>query len=95
METAYIALATRPEVRAGPDEFWDKAEAMMAEAARAGRDRAHHRRGRRRLLRAQARLHGQGRHRPEWTCGTLQLDYVLPERLGAEYIGEDGGSTGR
>jgi threonyl-tRNA synthetase len=26
----------------------------------------------------------------EWTCGTLQLDYVLPERLGAEYIGEDG-----
>src|SRR5690606_33643444 len=34
METAYIALATRPEVRAGPDEFWDKAEGMLAEAAR-------------------------------------------------------------
>jgi threonyl-tRNA synthetase len=26
----------------------------------------------------------------EWTCGTIQLDYVLPDRLGAEYIGEDG-----
>jgi threonyl-tRNA synthetase len=26
----------------------------------------------------------------EWTCGTLQLDYVLPERLGAEYVAEDG-----
>ncbi|OYW34868.1 MAG: threonine--tRNA ligase [Brevundimonas sp. 12-68-7] len=55
METAYISLGTRPETRAGSDEFWDKAEALMAEAARAA-----------------------------------QLDYVLPERLGAEYVGEDG-----
>ncbi len=35
METAYISLGTRPENRAGSDEFWDKAEALMAEAARA------------------------------------------------------------
>ena len=27
----------------------------------------------------------------EWTCGTIQLDYVLPDRLDAEYVGEDGG----
>src|SRR5690606_39032605 len=35
METAYINLATRPEIRAGSDEFWDKAEAMLLEASRA------------------------------------------------------------
>eukprot|EP01036_Dinobryon_divergens_P042248 gene42248-56118_t len=34
METKYIALATRPENRAGSDEFWDRAEGMLAEAAR-------------------------------------------------------------
>jgi len=35
MQTAYINLATRPEIRAGSDEFWDKAEGMLAEAAKA------------------------------------------------------------
>ena len=34
METAYVALATRPEKRVGSDEFWDKAEGMLLEAAR-------------------------------------------------------------
>jgi threonyl-tRNA synthetase len=90
METHEIALATRPEVRAGSDEFWDKAEAMLGEAARlAGVD--------------PVIAEGDGAfYAPKldfivkdaigrtWTCGTLQLDYVLPERLDATYIGEDG-----
>jgi threonyl-tRNA synthetase len=90
MQTHEIALATRPEVRAGSDEFWDKAEAMLGEAARlAGVD--------------PVIAEGDGAfYAPKldfivkdaigrtWTCGTLQLDYVLPERLNAEYIGEDG-----
>ena len=90
MTTHEIALATRPEVRAGTDEFWDKAEAMLGEAARlAGVD--------------PVIAEGDGAfYAPKldfivkdaigrtWTCGTLQLDYVLPERLNAEYIGEDG-----
>ena len=90
MQTHEIALATRPEVRAGTDEFWDKAEAMLGEAARlAGVD--------------PVIAEGDGAfYAPKldfivkdaigrtWTCGTLQLDYVLPERLNAEYIGEDG-----
>ncbi len=63
METDYITLATRPEVRAGSDEFWDKAEARCCGGARRRR-RAGDRRGRRRLLRAQAGLRRQGRHRP-------------------------------
>jgi threonyl-tRNA synthetase len=90
MQTAYINLATRPEVRAGSDEFWDKAEGMLGEAARlAGVDPV--------IAEGDGAFYAPkldfvvkdaiGR---EWTCGTLQLDYVLPERLDAEYIGEDG-----
>jgi len=90
MHTAYINLATRPDVRAGSDEFWDKAEGMLGEAARlAGVDPV--------IAEGDGAFYAPkldfvvkdaiGR---EWTCGTLQLDYVLPERLNAEYVGEDG-----
>ncbi|ADK99919.1 threonine--tRNA ligase [Brevundimonas subvibrioides] len=90
MQTAYINLATRPDVRAGSDEFWDKAEGMLGEAARlAGVDPV--------IAEGDGAFYAPkldfvvkdaiGR---EWTCGTLQLDYVLPERLNAEYVGEDG-----
>jgi threonyl-tRNA synthetase len=90
LKTEYIALATRPEVRAGSDEFWDKAETQMLSAARkAGVEPV--------IMEGDGAFYAPkldfvikdaiGR---EWTCGTIQLDYVLPERLGAEYIGEDG-----
>jgi threonyl-tRNA synthetase len=86
----HIALATRPEVRAGSDEFWDKAESQMLSAARkAGVE--------------PVIAEGDGAfYAPKldwvlkdsigrtWTCGTIQLDYVLPDRLGAEYVAEDG-----
>jgi threonyl-tRNA synthetase len=90
LERDHIALATRPEVRAGSDEFWDKAESQMLAAARkAGVE--------------PVIVEGDGAfYAPKldwvlkdsigrtWTCGTIQLDYVLPERLGAEYVAEDG-----
>ncbi len=90
LERDHIALATRPEMRAGSDEFWDKAEAQMLAAARkAGVE--------------PVIAEGDGAfYAPKldwvlkdsigrtWTCGTIQLDYVLPERLGAEYTAEDG-----
>jgi threonyl-tRNA synthetase len=90
LERDHIALATRPAVRAGSDEFWDKAEAQMLAAARkAGVE--------------PVIAEGDGAfYAPKldwvlkdsigrtWTCGTIQLDYVLPDRLGAEYVAEDG-----
>jgi threonyl-tRNA synthetase len=90
MQTDHVALATRPEVRAGTDAFWDKAESMLLNASRkAGVE--------------PVIAEGDGAfYAPKldfivkdaigrlWTCGTLQLDYVLPERLGAEYVAEDG-----
>jgi threonyl-tRNA synthetase len=90
LERDHIALATRPEVRAGSDAYWDKAEAQMAAAARMA--------GIEPVIAA-----GDGAfYAPKldfvlkdaigrtWVCGTIQLDYVVPERLGAEYVGEDG-----
>jgi len=90
METRYIALATRPDVRAGSDEFWDKAEGMLAEAARQAGVEPVIAEGDGAFYAPKLDFIVRDAIGREWTCGTLQLDYVLPERLGAEYVAEDG-----
>jgi len=90
MTTKYIALATRPEIRAGSDEFWDKAEGMLAEAARLAGVEPVIAEGDGAFYAPKLDFIVQDAIGREWTCGTLQLDYVLPERLGAEYVSEDG-----
>ncbi|MCP4922598.1 MAG: threonine--tRNA ligase, partial [bacterium] len=85
-----IKFSDRPEVRAGDDSVWDKAEAALSEAAQAtGLDYQ--------LNPGEGAFYGPklefvlrdaiGR---DWQCGTLQADFVLPDRLNANYIGEDG-----
>jgi threonyl-tRNA synthetase len=85
-----VKFSDRPPVRAGSDEVWDKAEAALIEACRlAGVEYT--------LNPGEGAFYGPklefvlrdaiGR---EWQCGTLQVDYVLPDRLDAEYVGEDG-----
>lgn len=85
-----VALSLRPEMRVGSDELWDKAEAGLREA----------------LIQTGLEFRedpGEGAfYGPKidyqvrdaigrtWQCGTLQLDFNLPERLDANYIGEDG-----
>ncbi len=90
-----IKLALRPEKRFGSDEMWDRAENDLREAVRlAGRATADY---------GWEELPGEGAfYSPKlefhltdaigrtWQCGTIQLDYVLPERLDASYVGEDG-----
>src|SRR3546814_645527 len=90
-----IKLALRPEKRFGTDEMWDRAEQDLRDAVRlAGRDGPEY---------GWEELPGEGAfYSPKlefhltdaigrtWQCGTLQLDYVLPERLDASYVGEDG-----
>ncbi|MFT4954315.1 MAG: threonyl-tRNA synthetase [Brevundimonas sp.] len=90
METAYISLGTRPEVRAGSDEFWDKAEALMAESARAAGTEPVVTEGDGAFYAPKLDFIVKDAIGREWTCGTIQLDYVLPERLDASYIAEDG-----
>ncbi len=90
MQTAYINLATRPETRAGSDEFWDKAEGMLLEAARAAGVEPVIAEGDGAFYAPKLDFIVKDAIGREWTCGTLQLDYVLPERLDAEYVAEDG-----
>jgi threonyl-tRNA synthetase len=90
METAYINLATRPELRAGSDEFWDKAEGMLLDAARQAGVEPVIAEGDGAFYAPKLDFIVKDAIGREWTCGTLQLDYVLPERLGAEYVAEDG-----
>jgi len=85
-----VKLATRPETRVGDDATWDRAEANLEAALNAtGLPYA--------LLPGEGAFYGPklefhlrdaiGR---TWQCGTLQLDYQMPERLDASYIAEDG-----
>jgi threonyl-tRNA synthetase len=85
-----VKFSDRPEKRAGTDATWDKAEAALKEATdAAGLEWT--------LNPGEGAFYGPklefvlrdaiGR---DWQCGTLQVDFVLPERLGADYVGEDG-----
>jgi threonyl-tRNA synthetase len=90
MHTAYINLATRPEMRIGTDEFWDRAEGMLGEAARKAGVEPVIAEGDGAFYAPKLDFIIKDAIGREWTCGTLQLDYMLPERLDAEYVAEDG-----
>jgi threonyl-tRNA synthetase len=91
LATDHINLATRPPVRAGSDEFWDKAEAQMLSAARKAGVEPIIAEGDGAFYAPKLDFVIKDAIGRSWTIGTLQLDYVLPDRLDAEYVGEDGG----
>lgn len=89
-EEVAVKFSDRPEVRAGEDATWDRAEAALMDATKAaGLDFT--------LNPGEGAFYGPklefvlrdaiGR---DWQCGTLQVDFVLPERLDASYIDESG-----
>jgi threonyl-tRNA synthetase len=90
LDTDHINLATRPELRAGSDAFWDKAEAQMLSAARKAGVEPVIAEGDGAFYAPKLDFVVKDAIGRDWTVGTLQLDYVLPERLDAEYVGEDG-----
>ncbi|NDC57457.1 MAG: threonine--tRNA ligase [Alphaproteobacteria bacterium] len=90
LTASHVNLGTRPEKRAGTDAFWDKAEAMMTNAARMAGIEPVIAEGDGAFYAPKLDFIVRDAIGREWTCGTIQLDYVLPERLDAEYIGEDG-----
>jgi threonyl-tRNA synthetase len=90
MQTDHIALATRPQMRAGSDAFWDKAEGMLMDAARQAGVEPVIAEGDGAFYAPKLDFIVKDAIGRMWTCGTLQLDYVLPERLDAEYVAEDG-----
>jgi threonyl-tRNA synthetase len=85
-----IALATRPEIRAGSDEFWDKAETQMLSAARKAGVEPVIAEGDGAFYAPKLDYSVKDAIGRKWTIGTIQLDYVLPDRLDAEYVAEDG-----
>ncbi|MBV7299345.1 threonine--tRNA ligase [Enterovibrio paralichthyis] len=88
-EEIVVKLSTRPEMRVGSDEMWDRAEKALAEALDSMDIQFE-------ILEGEGAFYG-----PKieftlhdcldraWQCGTVQLDFALPERLGATYVGED------
>ena len=86
----HITLGTRPEKRAGTDEFWDKTEAQLLNAARAAGVEPVIAEGDGAFYAPKLDFQLKDAIGRTWTCGTIQNDYVLPERLGAEYTAEDG-----
>ena len=88
--TYKIKFSDRPDTRAGSDEIWDKAEKALLDATHKVTNDVE-------LNPGEGAFYGPklefvltdaiGR---DWQCGTLQVDFVLPERLDANYIGEDG-----
>lgn len=85
-----VALSTRPSNKAGDDALWDRAEALLAATARAcGLEFA--------VKPGEGAFYGPklefvltDRMGRKWQCGTVQLDFVLPGRLGAGYVAPDG-----
>lgn len=85
-----VKLATRPEVRAGTDEIWDKAEAALEAALNARSIPFEYAEGEGAFYGPKLEFHLSDAIGRTWQCGTLQSDFVLPERLDASYIAEDG-----
>ena len=83
-----VALATRPAVRAGSDEVWDRAEAALAQAAFAAGLQFEVREGEGAFYGPKLEFHLIDSRERSWQCGTVQLDFVLPERLDALYVNE-------
>lgn len=84
-----VFLSTRPEMRVGTDAQWDRSESVLADVLKA------------RGVAYTVQPHEGAFYGPkvefvlrdsigrDWQCGTVQLDFSMPERLGAEYVGED------
>jgi threonyl-tRNA synthetase len=89
-ENIAVKLALRPDVRAGDDAVWDKAEEGLRQALRANGLAFEELPGEGAFYGPKVEFHLTDAIGRSWQCGTLQLDFVLPERLDASYIGADG-----
>ena len=83
-----VKLSLRPEKRAGSDEIWDKAENGLREALTACDVEWEELPGEGAFYGPKIEYHIKDAIGRSWQCGTLQLDFVLPERLDAEYVTE-------
>ncbi len=89
-EDVRVKFSDRPAKRAGSDETWDKAESALVEAARAAGLETTLNPGEGAFYGPKLEFVLRDAIGRDWQCGTLQVDFVLPERLDASYTAEDG-----
>ncbi|MBC7163444.1 MAG: threonine--tRNA ligase [Roseovarius sp.] len=85
-----VLFSTRPDVRAGSDAVWDRAEAALLKATRAAGIEPEVNPGEGAFYGPKLEFTLTDAIGRKWQCGTHQVDFVLPERLDATYIGQDG-----
>jgi threonyl-tRNA synthetase len=83
-------VATRPEKRIGSDESWDRAEAALIESLKASGCEYEISPGDGAFYGPKIEYTLKDAIGRQWQCGTMQVDFSMPERLDAEYVGEDG-----
>ena len=89
-EQVLVKFADRPPVRAGTDEVWDCAEGALMDAVKSAGLEVHFNPGEGAFYGPKLEFVLRDAIGRDWQCGTLQVDFVLPERLDATYVGEDG-----
>jgi len=84
-----IKIALRPEKRIGSDAFWDKTEGILRSALRAAGVAWEELPGEGAFYAPKIEYHLRDAIGRTWQLGTMQIDFMMPSRLGAEYVGED------
>ena len=88
-ENILLRLALRPEKRIGSDEIWDRAEGALRAALKASAAEWTELPGDGAFYGPKIDYNFKDSIGRTWTCGTMQVDFMMPERLGAEYVAED------
>jgi threonyl-tRNA synthetase len=89
-EDVRVKFSDRPEVRAGEDAVWDRAESALTDACDAAQLETTLNPGEGAFYGPKLEFVLRDAIGRDWQCGTLQVDFVLPDRLDAEYVGDDG-----
>ncbi|HEY2131665.1 MAG TPA: threonine--tRNA ligase, partial [Acetobacteraceae bacterium] len=85
-----VKFSDRPELRAGTDEVWDRAEAVLKAACDAAGVNYDNNPGEGAFYGPKLEFVLRDAIGRDWQCGTLQVDFNIPERLGAQYVTEEG-----
>ena len=89
-ENVILKYSDRPELRVGDDSVWDKAEAALLEAVKASKLEYTINKGEGAFYGPKIEFVLRDAIGRDWQCGTLQVDFNLPGRLGASYVDKDG-----
>jgi threonyl-tRNA synthetase len=89
-EDVRVKLALRPEKKLGSDELWDSAEGALEKALKEASIPFESLAGEGAFYGPKLEFHVTDALKRSWQLGTIQLDYMMPERFGLEYIAQDG-----